>query len=47
MNKKFVVQERRIIGQFDNREDAWDYLDLMKKENPESIITWHVEEVSQ
>jgi len=45
MNKKFIVTETRIIGTFDDRDEAWDYVDRMKEKSSDSKIQWHTENV--
>jgi len=44
MEKKFIVTETRVIGTFDDRDEAWEYLDKMKEESPDSKIQWHAED---
>lgn len=45
--KKFIVTEKRVIGVFEDREEAWEHLDLMKQERPDSEICWHAEDEEQ
>lgn len=45
MKKKFIVIETKVIGTFEDRDDAWDYMDKMQEKRPNSKIQWHTENI--